>query len=234
MYYATADEMEKLDEVAVENGLEIRQMMELAGWHMLCVFDELGVSFDAAVAITVGHGNKGGDGLSAARHLINHGWQNVRVVLAGGEESLKPDPAHHLALLQGMQVPVEQWSADTSLADVDVVIDALLGYHLNGAPRSPFDAIIEAVNASGAQVVAYDMPSGVDATSGECREPCIKADATLTLALPKRVFQEEAGVSTSGTVYLGDIGIPAWMYREATGGERPAFSGLGVRQVAEE
>ena len=92
MYYATAKEMERVDELAVQNGLAIEQMMELAGAHILSIFEKLDIDKDQKTVIVCGKGNKGGDGLSAARHLINHGW-DVSVVLVS--EDIKPDPMHH-------------------------------------------------------------------------------------------------------------------------------------------
>jgi NAD(P)H-hydrate epimerase len=233
MYYSTAKEMEKLDELAVAHGLDIAQMMELAGWHMLTVFDELSIREDKKITVVAGKGNKGGDGLSAARHLQNHGY-TVSVVLASRE--LKSDPQHHLKLLEKMQTPVIAYDKDKShseqlIAEADVVIDALLGYHLEGSPRGVFADLISRINTSNALIIAYDMPSGVDATSGECFAPCIRADATLTLAMPKKVFQTESGHRNSGKVFLGDIGIPELLYNQLAKGSAPDFGNKGVIQI---
>jgi len=236
MYCATADEMEKLDDVAVKNGLEIRQMMELAGFHMVRVFQSEAIQKNTRIVIVAGKGNKGGDGLSAARHLVNQGYSDVSVILAVQRDELKHDPAHHLNLLFDMDVSVYSWQDEAERAhaiveNADVVVDSLLGYHLDGPPRPPYDDIIRAVTGAPAVVVSYDMPSGVNATTGECLDPCVRADATLTLALPKRVFDTEAGAAVSGRVYIGDIGIPSWMYKHATGGRRPAWDEGGVQRI---
>ena len=86
MYKAIAQEMERLDALAVESGLEIEQMMELAGYHMLSVFQERGYTTEGKVAVVVGKGNKGGDGVAAARHLVNYGYE-VDIVLVSREVS---------------------------------------------------------------------------------------------------------------------------------------------------
>lgn len=216
MYYATAKEMERVDELAVQNGLAIEQMMELAGAHMLSLFEKLGVDKDQKTVIVCGKGNKGGDGLSAARHLINHGW-DISVVLVS--EDIKPDPMHHLELLRKMDADITFYSRDGEKAKEkikasDVIIDALIGYHLDGPPRNDFKELIIYINELDKRVIAYDIPSGLDATTGECYDPCIKAESTLVLALLKKAFQTEKGKDVSGKIFLADIGIPSFVYKQ--------------------
>lgn len=230
MYFATASEMEHLDDLAVEHGLEIRQMMELAGWHILQVFQEEQVSRDQRIVVVVGKGNKGGDGLAAARHLANYGY-HASVVLS--REDLKPDPLHHLKLVQEMNLDVvnfaeEPEDAANVIQSADVIIDSLIGYHLDGAPRGAIAELIVLVNSADARIISYDVPSGVHPTTGECYEPCITADATLTLAMPKQLFQTTSGKEKSGAVYLADIGIPAYLYNEIHAESRPDFGETGI------
>lgn len=231
IYFATAKEMERLDQIAVEAGLEIRQMMELAGWHMLELLRLLKVEKRSRVVVVCGRGNKGGDGLAAARHLANYGY-DVSVVLESTQ--LKPDPEHHLRLVQQMKIPVSIHNspAETSrlLRNADVIVDALIGYHLDGAPRGNFARLIELINSSPAKKIAYDVPSGLDATSGQCLGVCIQADATLTLALPKKAFSTPEGRRYSGKVYLADIGIPKFLYEKAGSLPRPDF-GAGLKML---
>lgn len=223
IYYATASEIEKLDDLAIKSGLEIRQMMELAGWNILAVMNQLRIPKDAKIVVVCGKGNKGGDGLSAARHLINHGWE-VSIVLLSNE--LAPDPEHHLNLLKKMNVSVVNYSKEESTSAInssDVIVDALIGYHLKGVPRGDYAEIIRVINKAGKKVIAYDIPTGIDATTGECFGPCIKADATLTLALPKKAFENEAAKKNSGQIFLADIGIPATLYDQIYKKSRPDF-----------
>lgn len=234
MTHYTMQEIEELDRVAVQGGLEIRQMMELAGFHMVQVFEKENVSRESAITIVCGKGNKGGDGLSAARHLVNHGWSDVSVVLASSE--LKRDQAHHLALLKNISMPIHAYADDMPAAKkaierADVIVDSLIGYHLAGAARGAPAELIGLIGESGARVIAYDVPSGADATTGECAGECITADATLTLAIPKTLFQNDAGCSRSGRVYVADIGIPAAFYDRVIHGSRPDFGGAGVISI---
>jgi len=224
MYYATEKQMERLDNLATKNGLEIKQMMELAGWHIISLFSQLRITKAKKVCVVSGVGNKGGDGLSAARHLTNRGHR-VSVVLMRSSK-LSPDASHHLKLLNKMNVPVYIFSSSVGkkkIKNTDVIIDSLLGYHLKGAPRGLFKEAIEMINASKAKVIAYDLPSGVSASTGKCYDPCIRADATLSLALPKRAFRVAAGKKKSGKVYLADIGIPIFLYDKIKKGSRPKF-----------
>lgn len=219
MYYATADEMAKLDELAVVSGLEIRQMMELAGWHMLQLFKTSGVSKDSNVAIVVGKGNKGGDGLSAARHLANHGYV-VTVYLL--DRKISPDAQHHLDLLEKMEVVVQDYTGQT-FKDYDVIIDSLIGYRLSGAPRGNYAEAINQMNSSSAKVISYDLPTGVDATTGEVEGEPVNADYTLMLALPKKALHSRANSDKFGEVYLADIGIPEYLYNQVEESSRPDF-----------
>lgn len=221
MYFSTAKEMEQLDRLAVADGLEIRQMMELAGWHMLAVFERLKIGKDTHVVVVTGKGNKGGDGLSASRHLVNHGW-HVQVVLLDKEISL--DSSHHLKLLEKMHVPItlfvekKEW-----IEQADILIDGLIGYHLEGAPRGVFKDAIKAMNHAGKKIISYDVPSGVDPTTGECLDLCIQAFATLSLAMPKKVFETKEGRAKSGKIFIADIGIPKFLYNKIHPGSRPSF-----------
>ncbi len=226
-YYASADEMEKLDRIAVESGLEVMQMMELAGWHMLGVFKRMRIKKSSHIAIVVGPGNKGGDGLAAARHLINHGY-NVQLILMTAK--VKTDAKHHLRLAETTNTPIWYWNKESSrcvriLGMADVIIDALIGYHLEGTPRNQYRDVIEGINMQKAKIISYDLPTGVDPTTGIPTAVSIKAFATLTLALPKKLFETKKGRKVSGRIFLADIGIPAILYDQIQARCRPNFRG---------
>jgi len=234
MYFSTAKQMERLDFLAVKDGLKIQQMMELAGWHMVEVFKRLRIRKNSFIIIVVGKGNKGGDGLSAARHLINHGWKNILVVFVSNK--LSRDSSHHRDLLKLMNVKMTQFVTSRNIvlreiARADYIIDSLIGYHLEGAPRGIFKELIETMNVAPGKIIAYDLPSGLDATTGECLEPCIRAWVTLTLALPKNALKIKSGKQASGIIFLGDIGIPIFLYNEIQKGSRPNFNNSGIIKI---
>ncbi len=182
----TAAQMAEVDRIMVEDlGIALGQMMENAGRSLA----ELTIARwqPERVVVLAGPGGNGGGGMAAARHLANRG-SDVEVVLSDAAR-LTAVPAHQRTILDAMGVPVhdaEQLSAPPHelLADA-VVIDALLGYSLDGDPRGPAAGLIRAVQAAGVRVVALDLPSGLEATSGRVGDPCITEDATLALALPK-------------------------------------------------
>jgi hydroxyethylthiazole kinase-like uncharacterized protein yjeF len=229
LYFATANEMSKLDDLAVSSGLEIRQMMELAGWHMLAVFSQLKIAKSEKVTVVVGKGNKGGDGLCAARHLINNGWQ-VDIILMN--QKVSSDSFHHLKLLQQMKAPIYVWrdqrtSSSSSIENSDLVVDALIGYRLKGAPRGDYGDIVGEISKLDLKVISYDIPTGIDATTGVCFGPHIKANATLTLGLPKRAFKKVKAKKDSGKIFLANIGIPAFLYNKVANNSKPEFGGFG-------
>lgn len=236
MYYVSQTEIERLDAVAVEFGLEVRQMMELAGFFIRPVFHDLGISRDTSVLILVGPGNKGGDGLAAARQLVNTGF-TVDMVLLSSEAHISSDAYHQLKLLKYMEVPRITYEAESSeeiqghLKNADVIIDAMIGYNLSGELREPYVYIVRQMNESTSYVVSYDLPTGVKATDGTIAGEAVRANATLTLAAPKRAFTTETGKAYAGTVYVGDLGIPERLYQEAYGRGRPRFPADGILNI---
>lgn len=222
MYYSTSKEMEKLDILAVKNGLEIRQMMELAGHHMIEVFQRLKINKNKKITIVCGTGNKGGDGLSAARHLYNYGYKKMSIILVSSK--IKNDSKHHLNLLKKMKIPIYIYTkkANALIKKSDILIDSLIGYHLDGPPRGKFEELIEVINEAKKKIISYDLPSGMSA-EGQCLGICIKAYATLTLALPKKIFKIKQGKKMSGKIFLADIGIPAFLYDKIKKNSRPKF-----------
>ena len=225
MYYATAKEMARLDDLAIKNGLEIRQMMELAGWHMLVLFRHLKISQKSRITIVCGKGNQAGDGLCAARHLFNYGYR-VNIILLS--KTLTPDAAHHLRLIKKMYLPIvcylnNKTKAKKIINNSDILIDALIGYNLSGAPRGDFKEIVELMNQTKKKIIAYDIPTGLDSTTGECFLPCIKTWITLSLGLSKKAFTKKYAQKYCGKIYIADIGIPKFIYNKIAANCRPPF-----------
>jgi hydroxyethylthiazole kinase-like uncharacterized protein yjeF len=121
------------------------------------------------------------------------------------------------ARVRGMStalLPREFYEQVLTAFSESILLDALLGYNSKGAPREPLAGIIRRANSSGVPVLAVDVPSGLDPTSGEPRDPCIAAKATVTLALPKTGFLNPASRRFVGELYLGDVSIPAKVYAD--------------------
>jgi hydroxyethylthiazole kinase-like uncharacterized protein yjeF len=169
------------------------------------------------VLILCGPGNNGGDGLAAARHLVN-GGHGVDVVLFGSEESLSPDAATNLKLARafGVHVSVVDGSDMGPLDDAllhqapDVVVDALLGTGLDRPLGGRFAAVVERIAATEIPVVAVDVPTGLNGSSSELPGLVLPADLTVTFASLKRCHALPPACLECGEVTIVDIGIPPY------------------------
>jgi len=218
----TAAEMAEVDRLAVEDfGLDILQLMEQAGSHLAeLVRVELGGDLRGRrVIVAVGPGNNGGGGLAAARHLANRG-ASIRVVLARPVNRLSEAGRHQLATLLQMSVDccvaiydVPDDELDREIASADAVVDAILGYRGLGPPQDGVLWLVERVGRATVPVISLDLPSGVEADTGDAPGAAVRATATLTLALSKPGLFRAAGRERAGRVFLGDIGLPAALYR---------------------
>ncbi len=204
----TEDEMREIDRIAVQDfQLGVLQMMENAGRNLASyVIDTFG---DGAGLITIlaGSGGNGGGGICCARHLHNRGFK-VQLLLTRPPEILDGAAGAQYSILSSTGIVASGLEDSKRLiSEATVVIDALIGYSLQGAPRGDTALLIDASNQCARSVVALDIPSGVDATTGESPGISIRADRTVTLALPKR------GLDPSlYDLYLTDIGIPPEVY----------------------
>jgi NAD(P)H-hydrate epimerase len=213
--------MAEVDRLAIEAyGITLLQMMEQAGSHLAEVVRlELGGSLvDRSIVVAVGAGNNGGGGLVAARHLANRG-AGVRVVMARPALRMTEAARHQLATLLAMDVSccvatydLSDEELEAAFAGADLVVDAILGSSLVGAPRGEGERLIGFLVRSGRPVVSLDIPSGLHPDTGEAAGVAVSAAATLTLALPKPGLLTEAGAARSGRLYLGDLGLPAALY----------------------
>jgi len=218
----TAAQMAEVDRLAVEDfGIEIHQMMEQAGSHLAeLVRAELGGDLrDRRVIVAVGPGNNGGGGLAAARHLANRG-ASVRVILARPVNRLSEPARHQLATLLEMSVDccvaiydVPDEELDRELASADAIVDAILGYRASGPPHDGVGWLVDRIARATAPVISLDLPSGIDPDTGEAAGAAVRATATLTLALPKPGLLSETGREHAGRIHLGDIGLPAALFR---------------------
>jgi NAD(P)H-hydrate epimerase len=212
----SVDQMREVDRLMTEEvGITLLQMMENAG-RSLATHARGMLGGDARgrqVLVLAGRGGNGGGGLAAARRLV--GWgAAVTVVLARSPNDIRGVPRQQLAILEWIGIPVRVGADGISdpLTDADLVIDALIGYSLRGAPAGPVAALIRAANASGRPILALDLPSGLDGDSGEASDPTIRATQTLTLALPKRGLLAAAARPWVGQLHLADISVPEKVY----------------------
>jgi ADP-dependent NAD(P)H-hydrate dehydratase / NAD(P)H-hydrate epimerase len=197
----TTAEMAQADRLTIAGGTPGIDLMENAG---RAVADAVSAVLQGRrVVIVAGPGNNGGDGFVAARHLAERGY-TVRVSFVGDRQRLKGDAALAADRWSG---PVEA-ASPVSLTDCDIVVDALFGAGLDreveGLPR----AMIKAMNAAGVPLIAVDLPSGVNGTTGAIMGLAVKATHTVTFFRRKTGHLLLPGRLHCGEVEVADIGIP--------------------------
>jgi hydroxyethylthiazole kinase-like uncharacterized protein yjeF len=198
-----AAEMRAVDAWAIEErGVPSLDLMERAGVGLARV--TAAAARPGPVRVVVGKGNNGGDGLVVARLLREEG-REVDVLSVAPPDELRGDAAANLERLPGAPpVPF----APERLEGSGVVVDALLGTGFEGSPREPLASAIAAINAHDAPAVACDVPSGVNASSGEVEGEAVRAVATATFHGSKIGLHVEPGKSHAGRIEVVDIGIP--------------------------
>jgi len=214
----TAEQMREMDRRASEEfGVPSLFLMENAG---RAVADEaarmLGDARGKVILVVCGPGNNGGDGFVAARHLSQAGALPV-IVYVGDRDKAKGDALANIKIAEGMGLDVvviadlrRDWAKTPDRPEL--IIDALLGTGIKGEVREPYAGAIARINggatSSDCSVLAVDIPSGVDADTGQLLGPAVKADVTVTLALPKIGLVTYPGASWVGELVVADIGIP--------------------------
>jgi len=203
MNYISRKQISEVDRMAIgEFGINIMQMMENAGRNLAEFVSKMKPK---KVIVFFGGGNNGGGGLVAARHLA---IREINVEIVGASLNNNENVQHQLKTLVKMGIkPKKDFKAKKN----DIIIDALLGYNISGAPRDRFADLIKGINfmkENGLKVVSLDIPSGVHPDKGFVFETYVKADYVLTLALPKK------GLKKLKNVYLSNIGIPKGVYKK--------------------
>jgi ADP-dependent NAD(P)H-hydrate dehydratase / NAD(P)H-hydrate epimerase len=200
-----AAQQRSLDEWAIGRlGMPGLDLMERAGSGLAEV---CATASSGPIVVVCGGGNNGGDGLVAARLLREQG-RETSVLLLGDPDQLRGDARTNLERLTGAQPePFES----SRLEGAACVVDAILGTGFVGVPREPAAGAITAINVAaeaGAVVVACDVPSGVDASTGEVSGPAITAHRTVTFHAAKPGLWVAPGKQHAGMVTIVDIGIP--------------------------
>jgi NAD(P)H-hydrate epimerase len=212
--FLSREQVRAIDRRAIEEfGVPGAVLMENAGRGAAEVLLALGAR--GPVVICCGKGNNGGDGFVIARHLDNRAVP-VRVLLFARPEELTGDAALNYEIVRRSGIPIEVRAGQTvdgealrrELAAAEWVVDALFGTGLAGAVRPPFDAVIGAVNASGARVLAVDIPSGLDCDTGQPLGAAVRARHTVTFVAMKKGFAQPAAREWVGEVHVADIGAP--------------------------
>ena len=214
----TADRMAAVDENAAALGVPRKQLMESSGNAVAAAVREVAAP-GATVALVCGRGNNGGDAFVAARFLDDY---DLAIHLLGRPETIATDIAREnwdALVAAEYDARVVRDSRDFDLRDPDVVVDAMLGTGVTGALREPERTAAAAINGADATVVAVDVPSGVDADTGETAGVAVDADHVVTFHDAKPGLD-----SLDAAVTVADIGIPETAERFAGPGDRRLLS----------
>jgi hydroxyethylthiazole kinase-like uncharacterized protein yjeF len=199
----TTKEMAAADRLAIASGVLSLDLMARAGEAVAEVAGTM-VGIGARILVLAGPGNNGGDAFVAARRLAEQGYR-VRLALLGERGALKGDAAHFAARWPGS---FEAVGAEC-VRDCDLVIDGLFGAGLSRAIEGPAAEAIAAINASRLPVLAIDVPSGLDGSTGAPTGPVVEATQSVTFFRRKPGHILLPGRTLCGPVKLADIGIPS-------------------------
>jgi NAD(P)H-hydrate epimerase len=205
-----AETMRALDRYSIDElGIPGDVLMESAGRAVAEVALEEFRSLPGATGVRVvcGAGNNGGDGLVVARHVAQAGVA-VLVELVADEKQLSRDASRNLARARAVGVRIA--AAGAPSADPEILVDALFGTGLARAVQGAAAAAIEgmaAARAAGSRVVSVDIPSGLDADTGQALGIAVVADRSVAIGLPKLGLTLEPGRSCAGRICVARIGI---------------------------
>jgi NAD(P)H-hydrate epimerase len=224
MQRLTREQVRTIDRLSVERyGIPGIVLMENAARAATDVAWEMLGGQPGRVLILCGGGNNGGDGLAVARHLHNRGAE-VELGLLVDPAKYKGDALTNWNIIRAMGMPARPFDP-TTLANggvapgrparpLGLIVDAIFGTGLDQVPRDPFADVANAVNLAHVQVLAIDLPSGLDCETGKPLGACIKAARTVTFVAEKVGFGNTDAEEWLGQVTVGDIGCPRELVAE--------------------
>ena len=210
-----AQEMKEMDELATRRyGMPSLLLMEEAGRSVVREIElRFGSMSGKTVLVIAGKGNNGGDGFVAARHAVHRG-ASVALLLTSPESELRGDAKTNYDILKSSASERIQLLRSLNIrarnrGGYDFIIDAIFGTSFHGGVAGRFKPLIEWINGvKGSNVISIDIPSGIEATTGDCRSVAVKADLTVTMALPKIGLYVGRGPEYSGAIAVADIQMP--------------------------
>lgn len=206
--YVTAKQMKEIEYQAYTQGIPYLTMMENAGKS---AYKEIINTYSLqgkVVVVLVGKGNNGGDGYVVARYLKEAGYMVFVIMTEGMPVTEDAKTNFQRCIKQGIEViSYEPGITDFMLNGADYIVDAIYGAGFHGMFREPIDLIARKVNESDAKVIALDLPSGLNADTGEADPNAISADLTIAFARFKIAHKTELGQMLCKNIILADIGI---------------------------
>ena len=221
MMPVSAQTMRELDRLAASSGVSVLSLMEKAGEAIAKKAALLlGQLKSRKVAVFCGKGNNGGDGFVASRKLAEKGFL-VDVYLLGKQENVKNEAGVNLSLfvqkwgrVKEINSPEEISSLKAKL-DSSLIIDSMLGTGFSGHVSDPLKNLIELLNSTGTPILAVDVPSGLNSTTGKVDPVAIKAKWTISFGLSKKGFYKESGPEHTGKIEIVNIGFKKDLLKKA-------------------
>lgn len=224
MKVVTAEIMQRLDRRTIEEaGIPGIVLMENAGRGAVReILKSYPAILKGKVVVIAGRGNNGGDGFVIARYLMNRGV-SVKLFLLAAQEEVKGDAKTNLDIVLKMKASLNEikdlntWKARmVDLERFDLIVDAIFGTGLKSEIKGLAREVIGDLNRLKTPKVAVDLPSGLNANTGEVLGACVRADLTITFALPKRGLLIYPGADFTGRLRVVDISIPSYLLEEET------------------
>ena len=218
------EQVRNVDRYAIETlGVPGLVLMENAGRGCADRLCEMlgGEPAGKRVAVVAGGGNNGGDGYVIARHMKRRGAE-VTIFLVAPEEKISGDAEVNLRICRSLEIDIRPARGEAlddlagQLGAYDVIVDAVGGTGISGALRGDLARAVEQINAAAPDVLAVDIPTGLDCDTGSAEGPAVRAAVTVTFVAPKKGFDAPQAAAYTGKVYVADIGIPAeWVHQRA-------------------
>ncbi|MCM8810769.1 MAG: NAD(P)H-hydrate epimerase [Candidatus Omnitrophica bacterium] len=164
-----------------------------------------------------GKGNNGGDGFVLSRYLFNYGV-DVKVFYFGEISNFTEISLINFNILKKLKIDIERINVlklkNMNIGSADVVIDAILGIGIKGIIEGEMKDVIEFINKNSNFIISIDIPSGLDADTGEIYGICVKSNLTISMGFLKKGFFIGKGPEYTGKIKIADIGFPKFYYEE--------------------
>jgi len=212
MKKVTTQQMRAIDNQTINTyGVPTQVLMDHAGKAVADEACKLLSRKNKKVAVFCGPGNNGGDGLVAARWLHHYG-QKVEIFFSGALANSSTETRLNFAIIENLHLPIhmilDNWPGlKEQVRYFNLVIDGLLGTGSHGPITGLYKIIIDDLNKSGVKIISIDIPSGLNADTGQSLGTCISAALTVTLGFPKIGFSKSAAKKYTGKVIVADIGL---------------------------
>lgn len=213
MYALTAKGMQYMDQYSISAGIPSPVLMENAARGVADAVISRFPEKTTRILIMCGGGNNGGDAIAATRWLMHSGYSNVKIFFVGSLNTASPEFSRQVSILakayEGIEIAGLSVSDEMSVLrnEYDVIIDGMFGIGLNRSLDERMSRIVEYINCKKAYRIAIDIPTGINATTGDVMSAAVKADLTVTFGSYKTGMLFGSGKNYCGEIKIVDIGL---------------------------